>query len=162
MRYNGVKISILIFFGIAGIALQAQEVIPAAGGEAIGGSGSVSYTVGQVVYTTISGTTGSMAQGVQQPFEISIIPGIDDEELIDLVISAYPNPSKEYLTLKIESLEISSYMYLLIDLNGKVLLEGKVDDYETSIIMSNYPAATYLLRITNGEIIAKVFKIIKN
>ena len=49
---------------------QAQEAVATAGGDASGTNGNVSYTVGQVVYTTNTGTTGSVAQGVQQPFEI--------------------------------------------------------------------------------------------
>ncbi|MFT7299094.1 MAG: hypothetical protein ACI9WO_001916 [Sphingobacteriales bacterium] len=52
-----------LFLGLGG--LQAQETVPATGGEATGNGGSSSYTVGQVVYTTNTGTNGSVAQGSQ-------------------------------------------------------------------------------------------------
>jgi len=52
------------------IGLQAQETIPASGGKASGSGGTASYSFGQVVYTTYTGTNGLVAQGVQQPFEI--------------------------------------------------------------------------------------------
>jgi hypothetical protein len=45
---------------------------PQAGGEATGSGGSVSYSVGQVVYTTNTGINGSVAQGVQQPYEFQM------------------------------------------------------------------------------------------
>jgi hypothetical protein len=55
--------------------IHAQEAIPAGGGNASGSGGSASYSVGQVVYTTNTGTNGSAAQGVQQPYEISVVSG---------------------------------------------------------------------------------------
>ncbi len=51
----------------------AQEVIPASGGNATGSGGSVSYSAGQVFYLTHEGTTGSVNEGAQQPYEISAI-----------------------------------------------------------------------------------------
>ena len=58
-----------LLLGLGG--LQAQESPTATVGEATGTGGTASYSVGQVVYTTTTGTNGSVAQGVQQPFEIS-------------------------------------------------------------------------------------------
>ena len=57
-----------LLLGLGG--LQAQESPTAAGGEATGSGGTASYSIGQVVYTTNTGTNGSVAQGVQQPFVI--------------------------------------------------------------------------------------------
>jgi hypothetical protein len=70
--------------------VHAQSTIPATGGNAAGNGGSVSYTVGQIVYTTVSGTNGSVAQGVQQPYEISVVTGIENKE-INLSCSIYSN-----------------------------------------------------------------------
>ena len=78
--------------------LNAQETIPASGGEASGSGGSVSYTIGQLVYSTITGTNdNSIAQGVQQPYEISIVSGIAEADEINLKILAYPNPVTDFL-----------------------------------------------------------------
>ncbi len=55
------------------IGLHAQESTTASGGEASGDGGTVSYSVGQVVYGTHSGTTGSVSEGIQQAYEISVI-----------------------------------------------------------------------------------------
>ena len=53
-----------------GIATQAQEAVSAAGGNASGSGGTASYTIGQVAYTTNSSASGTITQGVQQPYEI--------------------------------------------------------------------------------------------
>ena len=53
----------LLFMGLA--ALQAQEAISASDGNTSGSNGTLSYTVGQVVYLHITGPDGFVNQGVQ-------------------------------------------------------------------------------------------------
>jgi len=48
-----------------------QESANTAGGDIIGSSGSVAFSIGQVVYTTHSEVSGSKAQGVQHRYEIA-------------------------------------------------------------------------------------------
>ncbi len=62
-----------IFYGFSMSISSAQEVIPASGGNATGSGGSVSYSAGQVFYSIITGETGSVAEGVRQPYEISVV-----------------------------------------------------------------------------------------
>jgi len=90
-----------LFFGIA-LQSSAQKNTVASGGNASGSGGSASYAVGQVVYTTNTGINGSVAQGVQQPYEISTTVGIN-ETTIHLGMSVYPNPTTDYLQLKVKS-----------------------------------------------------------
>ena len=71
----------------------AQEGILPAGGNASGNIGSASYSIGQVFYITSSGTNGSVAQGVQQPYEISVITGMDEFKDMKLECYAFPNPA---------------------------------------------------------------------
>jgi hypothetical protein len=58
-----------------GYGLAMQNTIPAAGGNAKGSGGSASFTVGQIFYTKLSGTNGTVIQGIQQPYEISMPNG---------------------------------------------------------------------------------------
>jgi hypothetical protein len=148
-----------LLLGLGG--LQAQESPTAAGGEATGTGGSSSYSVGQVVYTTATGTNGSVAQGVQQPFEISVTTGIN-ETTINLEMSVYPNPTTNYLSLKVESEKLESLTYQLIDLQGKVIASEKVMDSKTTINMETLPKAVYLLNVTKNNQLVKTFKVIKN
>ena len=140
--------------------LHAQESSTAAGGRATGAGGTTSYSVGQVAYTTNTGTNGSVAQGVQQPYEISTTVGID-ETSINLELSVYPNPTTNYLTLKVDNFELSTLNFQLIDLQGKVIENKKVNANSTTITMETLPKATYFLTVTDNKNTVKTFKIIK-
>ncbi len=145
-------------------ALNAQVLhagISTAGGNATGTGGSASYSVGQLVYTTATGATGSVAQGVQQPYEINVISGIEDIYGIDLLM-AYPNPAVNFLTLKIENNELSSFSYQLYNISGSMIRNAKVTSIETTISMSDLTPSTYFLRILVDNKEVKTFKIIKN
>lgn len=142
--------------------LFGQESIPATGGDAIGSGGTVSYTIGQMVYTTNTGSEGTALQGIQQPFEISIETAIEQAKDIMLVLSAYPNPTIDYLTLRIENYDSQNLSYHLFDANGKLLEIKKVTENETSISMIHLSSAIYFLKVIDEEEEIKIFKIIKN
>ena len=145
-----------LLLGLGG--LHAQESPTAAGGEATGTGGTASYSVGQVVYTTATGTNGSVAQGVHQPYEISTVVGIN-ETTIQLELSVYPNPTTNYLTLKVEKTENLNYQ--LFDMQGKIIEKQKVANNSTTIKMEDLPIATYFLKVTKNNEIIKTFKVIK-
>ena len=146
-----------LLLGLGG--LQAQEAVTATGGEATGTGGTASYTVGQVFYTTATGTNGSVAQGIQQAFEISVTLGVN-ETAINLELSVYPNPTTNYLTLKVE--ETANLNYQLFDMQGKVIENKKVTTNTTSITMEALPTATtYFLNVVKNNQVVKTF-VIKN
>jgi len=81
MKYKKLKLSAVLLLGIGLTGLQAQESVNATGGNALGNGGTASYSVGQMIYTTNTGTGGNtVAQGVQQPFEISVVTGIEEAQ----------------------------------------------------------------------------------
>jgi len=167
MKFKKLKLSAILLLAIGLAELKAQEVLPSAGGDASGAGGSVCYTVGQVVYTTSTGTIGSVSAGVQQPYEISVVTGLKHDIGIKLECNAYPNPTTDFLILHIEGDAQSQYSAFLYNTIGVLLKSIKIEDKETSIDMSNLVIATYYLKIVNTtnpsstkEI--KTFKIIKN
>jgi len=162
MRHKKLKLSAVLLLGLGLTGLQAQESVNASGDNASGGGGSASYSVGQVVYTTNTGANGSVAQGVQQPYEISVVTAIEEAKGINLSVTAYPNPTTDYLTLGIDEFEISNLSYQLYDMNGKLLQSEKITGNQTSIIMSNLVPATYFVKVIQGNKEVKTFKIIKN
>ena len=162
MRHKRLKLSAVLLLGLGLTGLQAQESINATGNNASGSGGSASYSVGQVVYTTNTGTNGSVAQGVQQPYEISVVTAIEEAKGINLSVSAYPNPTTDYLTLRIDELEISNLSFQLYDMTGKLLQSEKITGNQTSIVMSNLVPATYFVKVIQGNKEFKTFKIIKN
>jgi len=149
----------LLSFGIT--AAQAQQSTNASGGDASGSGGSAAYSVGQVVYTTHTGTTGEVAQGVQQPYEISVVTGLEEKQ-ISLNLQAYPNPTSDYLTLNVGNLELSNLNFQLFDLGGKIIESKKITNTTETFRMENLPNANYLLKVFNNDKEVKTFKIIKN
>ncbi len=137
----------------------SQQAVPAAGGEATGSGGSSSFSVGQVVYTTITGSEASLAQGVQQPYEISTTSGIDVPG-IELSISAYPNPAKDHLILKVDQYDDLSY--LIFDITGRVLMKNKITESVTTIHFPGLLPGTYFLKVSKENKDIKTFKFIKN
>ena len=160
MNRRTILLATMLFVAI--ISTKAQEAIPATGGEASGSGGSVSYTIGQTVYTTNQGTGGNIvAQGVQQPFEISVVTGIPEAKGISLNILAYPNPTTDYLTVKVENYETTNLQYQVFDINGKLLQIVKATGNETLITTSNLVPANYFVKVLDNKKEIKVFKIIK-
>jgi len=150
----------LIVSGLSG--LQGQEALPASGGNISEEGGSVSYTVGQVVYNTNTGTNGSVAEGVQQPYEISVVTGIKEAKGISLTCSVYPNPASEFLKLKIDNYSGNTLSYQLYDLSGKLLENKNISNNETRISMGHLVPSTYFLKVIDHGKEIKSFKIIKN
>ena len=162
MRHKKLKLSAVILIGLGLTGLQAQESVIAIGGNASGSGGSVSYSVGQVVYTTSTGANGSVAQGVQQPYEISVVTAIEEAKGINLSVSVYPNPTTDYLTLEVKDFELSTLHFQLYDMNGKLLQSEKISGSQTSITMGNLVSATYFVKVIQSNKEIKTFKIIKN
>ncbi|MEI6817880.1 MAG: T9SS type A sorting domain-containing protein [Bacteroidota bacterium] len=162
MKIKKVQLGAILLLVLGLTELKAQVSLNASGGNAMGSGGSVSYSIGQTMYTTNTGTNGSVAQGVQQPFEISVVNGIEEAIGINLVCSAYPNPTKDNLTLKIEGELKMQYIALICDLNGKLLGNNKIESNETNIAMNNFSAGTYFLKVMQNNKEIKTFKIIKN
>lgn len=141
--------------------LHAQQNTATTGGEATGSGGTASYSVGQVTYTTANGSNGSIAQGVQQPYEISTTVGINQTS-INLEMSVYPNPTTNYLILIVENEKLENLNYQLMDLQGKVIESKKVNSITTSINVESAPKAIYFLNVLKNNQIIKTFKVIKN
>ena len=145
---------LLLFIGLTG--LHAQEAVPATGGNASGIGGSASYTVGQVVYNTYTGINGSEAQGVQQPYEISVMVG--EAGNITLQCAAYPNPANDELTV-IKTSEgagiIEIYNYL-----GEKIISSELKNYSSIISIKDLNAGVYLYKIIVNNSVVKADKLI--
>lgn len=165
MLNKKVFLSLIVLLGLVQIGLHAQNATTSTGGNAVGTGGTVSYSVGQTVITTNTGTTGTVTHGVQQPYEISVLSGIIEAKDITLECTAYPNPTTDFLRLKVGatiSLNIESLTYQIYDVTGKQLVNKKVEGSETTIKMQHLVRATYFLKVRDNKKEIKTFKIIKN
>jgi len=139
----------------------AQDAISAAGGDATGSGGSAAFTVGQILFSGSSGASGEVFQGVQQPYEIMVISGLDQFEDLDLIISTYPNPVTDLLILKVESLKWNDLNFQIYNSDGRVVVSDKLLNTETNIDMSHLAPGAYILQVIMEKEAVKTFKIIK-
>jgi hypothetical protein len=149
--------TILLVFVATG--LYAQHAFTAAGGDASGSGGAVSYSVGQVFYTSQSGGTGISSPGVQHAYEIYTV-GIA-EYGISLSVTVYPNPSDEYLFLEVSDYLQSKLLYRLYDMNGRLLMAESVGNLKTRIDTGTLLPATYILTVMQENSKNQSFIIIK-
>jgi len=163
MKNKKFLLMVAVSFMLCIVNLQAQETITASGGTVSGSTGSVSYSIGQVVYTTVTGVNGIVPLGVQQPYKFSIGPGVDNAKTPTLSCLVYPNPTSDFLTLKIENnvdFAPAALSFQLYDVDGKLIEKKKITTNETNISMLKLTPSVYQLVVTyNNE--SKTFKIIK-
>ncbi len=138
-----------------------QMTISSTGGNASGSGGSVSFTAGQVTYNTYSGTTGSVAQGVQQPYEISVVTAVENTESITLGYKVYPNPTSGVLILTAKLSDTGNSRFRLYDLNGILLQDMLIESDLTEIDVQFLSPGIYFLSVIQDNQEVKVFKIIK-
>ena len=139
--------------------VYSQEVISASAGSATGSLGSGSYTVGQVFYTTHTAATGSVSQGVQQAFEIQTLsnPALTT---VNLTAVTYPNPTKDFIILKITDSALHNLRYSLFDVNGKSIANGSITESNTQIQLKYLAIGAYILKVSQQNQSLKTFKIL--
>lgn len=167
VKIHGIKFHVLLMttvlsFGFSFTPAKAQNSVNATGGNASGSGGSASYSVGQVVYSSTSETNASVAQGVQQSYEISVITAFEEAKEMNLSVSVFPNPAADYLILEAKDSELLNLHFQLYDLNGKLLQNEKITSNQTNIEMSHLAPATYFVKVSDINKELKTFKIIKN
>jgi hypothetical protein len=140
--------------------IYSQQTIDASGGDATGSGGSASYSVGQIVYTTHTGSNGSISQGVQQSFEIFTLSNAA-LSTVSLSATTYPNPTSDYVVLAISDINLTDLSYVLYDIQGKPILNATISSKDTQIDMHSLSAGTYLLNVNQNNQKLKSFKIIK-
>jgi hypothetical protein len=162
MTLQYLKVFFMLFWGLlATVSIHAQQSVNGSGANATGSAGTVSYSIGQVFYTTHTGTTGSVAQGVQQAYNISVVNTW--ETTLNIALTAFPNPTTDKLTLSIGDYNNEKYVYQLFDAQGKLIHNGQILTANTLIDMTGLPPATYFLTVIHSDYQKfKTFKVLKN
>lgn len=158
-----IKMNVLLLFTfiISLTTASAQSSVNTSGGNATGIGGSVSYSIGQTTFQSYNGTNGSIANGVQQPYEISVLTSIEGTNGINLLIFAYPNPTTDYLTLEVNDFDFTNLHFQLYDIKGLLLQNNKIINKQTSIFLNHLLPANYFLKVIKDNEVIKIFKLIK-
>jgi hypothetical protein len=143
------KYFFLLAFIVASNFAQAQESVNTSGGVDKGNGGTVSFSVGQMVYTTDSKEAGSVVQGVQRPYKITTT----DIKKLDNTLSfkAYPNPSSEDLFLEMNAFRNEKLNYQLYDMQGKLIMTNPIEIPKTQINMRALAVGSYVIHIYDSK-----------
>ena len=145
--------------------ISAQSTFSTVCGDATSGSAKFSYTAGQVAtqpararVTNVEQISAKLTEGVQQAYSISELK-IEGATPIAADIKIYPNPTTDNITVNVDG-EVH-LNYTLYDAAGRKLKDGKLQNGETAINMSDYAAGSYVLKVIgngseNGYRITKV------
>lgn len=152
----------ILLFVLSGTIAFAQNAVVVSGGDANGNSGSVSYTIGQTFYSTDVGASGQVSEGMQHAYEIYDVTEVQNPICSAISLSAFPNPTSDFLTLRIDGNYISGLDYTMYDISGKEIMQQRIVSSETNIDMQSLPTATYFVRVAKDKNEIKTFKIVKN
>ena len=165
-RFIHPKLMVLILVTLAGFCAKRQQAIPSAGGNASSLEGSVSYSIGQVTFTTTKSSDGRVSEGVQQTYEISVVQGLVEANNFSLVLlafeleqaknlaiesSVYPNPVIDYLTLRVDEKYLLKLSCKLYTLDGKLIEMKVIQELKTVFFMGNLPPEIYFLKVYQNQ-----------
>ena len=153
---------IILLFVLSATMSFAQNAVSVSGGEATGNSGSVSYSIGQTFYSANVGSNGQVSEGVQQPYEIYDVNEVQLEISGAISLSAFPNPTSDYLSLRIDGDYIDGLSCAMFDISGREIMQMRITSSETRLDVQQLPSATYFVRVMKEKDEVKTFKVVKN
>lgn len=141
--------------------LFAQANTVTTGESTTGSGGSVSYTIGQIDYTSTTGTNGSFNQGVQQPLEFFAVNGIN-ELGNSFTLTMGPNPTTNEVILTVTDDSMPDLAFTLTDMNGKLIIARTPFVSSVVVNLENCLPGMYHLFISTKENQTNSYKIIKH
>jgi protease II len=152
---------IIIYLWIANSICFAQTTVSSSGNYQEGTNATLSWTIGEPITETISGTNSILNSGMQQNFSFTIV-SVYEKLNSKVNISVYPNPAVDFLNISIENSK-EQFEISIFDVSGKNLMSKKVSSEISKIDIKNFAESNYFLKITNqnGEEI-KTYKIVKS
>lgn len=155
-----IKSSFILAFFIFTLTLNGQCIFLSGGSNASGISGSISYSIGQTAYSFTKDSKGSVSEGIQQSFDNYSI--INPAQNPNIKFSIFPNPTSDYLNIKIDDFADWDMSYRLYDINGKSIVSNVIISTNTIINTSQIIPGTYILTIVNTDKEIKSYTVIKN
>ncbi len=163
-------IIVMLFFSFKGTSQNNQAnsntimgTINASGNDAIGSSGTVAYSIGQVFYTYIGQSVYNVAQGIQHEEEDATLTTPENSIGAKTEIFVFPNPTIDFVNLKVKEVEFNNEQrfYKLYDYQGRLLKQNQINEPETQINVSNLRPSVYILTVYANNKVLKTFKILK-
>ena len=150
------KTTISIATLLVAASVSAQEVVSTQGDSYSNTSGSIDFTLGEVIIATGTDGTNYLTQGFHQTNWIFL--GVEDFATnYEAII--YPNPTEDVLNIRTSTFE--NVTYTLHDAQGKLVMKGILSAEQTPIQVSQLAPGAYSLALNNDTQNLKTFKLIK-
>lgn len=140
--------------------LLAQQATLSGGGDISTSSGSVSFSIGQLSYSNLTGKDHYILEGVQQPYEL-FVTSVEESGDPGIEIIVFPNPTQGTLRIRTAS-PSDKWTFRLTNIQGQLIQKGSIDQPQHALSIHSLPSSTYLLELWNGNAHKKTFKIIKS
>lgn len=130
----------------------APSVVSSGGGFYEGNNMIVSWTVGELAVTTLTGGDMILTQGFQQPeiAGVGIEPGTDT----NLGITVYPNPVGNELYIRFDVVSGGRYRIEVNDVTGRLIAQTEREINPGEIIQlstSAYTSGVYFLKVISPD-----------
>ena len=141
-------------------SMPSLQLLGSAGDTYKNSSYQLDWSLGEVLTESFAGSQNQLTQGFQQGKYT--ITAIDQAKDLQFEITAFPNPTTDFVVLGIESQDFEAFRYILTDVNGKILQDRKIESNQQQINLSEMAAGAYFLSVRSNKMALKTFKIIKS
>lgn len=141
------------------ISAGAQEVVAPAGSFHQGNNYSISWTLGEVVTSTLYGDNHTLTQGFHQS-ELTVT-SITPDLFPEMIIKAYPNPVNDLLMVTLDGELKAGAVLNFYDISGRLMLQQTIDGHQAEVSLNSLNAGIYFLKIVTENQEIKTFKIVK-
>ena len=147
-----------MFYNTAFSQSISKHVIGSSGTTLSNTNFKISWTIGEPVVGLMTSGGKQLGNGYHPALNIQALSV--EENLLDVQIRVYPNPTSQMLY--VSHPELNSFLIKISDLNGKLIYSSSINK-EEPLDISNYSQGMYLVVIENKETNKKsTYKIIKN
>ena len=150
------KTAFVLFSLLAAGSVSAQEVVSTQGDSYSNGSGSIDFTLGEVIIAKGTDGTNDITQGFHQTNWNFL--GVEDHAP-NYEATIFPNPTEDVLNIRTSSFE--NVTYTLYDAQGKLVLQDILSAEQTPIQVSQLAPGSYSLTLNNETQNLKTFKLVK-
>ena len=135
----------------------SKQVIGSAGKTQSNANLKVSYTVGEPVVGIMTAGGNQLGNGYYPALNLQAL-SVEDN-VLDVQLKVYPNPTSQ--SLYVSHPELNSFGITIVDLNGKQLYSGNINN-EEPLDVSGFTQGMYLVTVENAIANKKnTYKIIK-
>lgn len=159
MKKQLLTVAGIAFFGILKAQTVMPEVLSSSGGSGQSAQASLDWTIGEPVTSTVTNGVNTLTQGFQQPTLLIATAENENNELHNLVF--YPNPTSDFITLKMNWTANAQYNYRVFDLAGKLVNEGKATASQPNISFQGLATGQYTISLLDEKSKQQNISIIK-